>query len=219
MSAPDPPFLGHDGLATLAAALAVAVLSAGLAPLIAAAAVFGTARRAAVLPAGAPARIIVLGHRLQGGAPSGDFVARLRRAVLLAHRFPAARVLVLGGQTAPGGPAEAEAGRAWLLAEGLDAARIEVETRSRHTLENLRNHRDTHPSAAVEALVTSRLHLHRAMLMARGLRLAPEPVAAEDALRMRPAWLLLEGFMVQWYVTGRTMARLLRRTAWLERIG
>lgn len=219
MSDGAPPFLGHDGVVTLLAALAAAALTLGVAPALAARAVARTARAAPVLPAAAPARILVLGHRLETGAPSAAFVARLARARDLARRHPAARVLVLGGATSPGAPAEAEAGRAWLLGAGLAAARIGVETTSRHTLENLRHHRAAAHPPGIEALVTSRLHLHRALLMARGLGMDPLPVAAEASAVRDPPRLLAEGFMVHWYLTGRILARALRRRAWLARIG
>lgn len=214
-----PPFLGHDGAITLLAALLVALLTAGIAPLLATLAVLRTARAATTAPGIAPARILVLGHRLDRGAPSSVFVARLARAAALARAAPGARLLVLGGRTSPGAPAEAEAGRDWLVAHGIAAERIGLETRSRHTLENLANHRAAHEPGVAEALVTSRLHLHRAMLMARGLGLAPAPVAAEEALGLEIPRLLAEGFMVHWYLTGRALARLLRRRAWLARIG
>ena len=214
-----PPFLGHDGAITLVAALLVAALTLGMAPGLAVLAVRRTARGAPVLPDRETARILVLGHRLEAGQPSGEFVARLTRALGLARRWPAARVLVLGGATSPGAPTEAEVGSTWLVAQGLDPARIGRETRSRHTLENLRNHRDATADAGAEALVTSRLHLHRALLMARNLGLAPMPVAAEASLQPDLPRLLGEGFMVHWYLTGRALARLLRRRAWLARIG
>jgi uncharacterized SAM-binding protein YcdF (DUF218 family) len=213
------PFLGHDGAITLAAALLGAGLTFGIAPLLAARAVRRTARQAGTNPAEPPARILVLGHRLENGAVSRIFAARLARALALARAAPAARVLVLGGQTTPGAAAEAEAGRDWLLARGLDPARIGIETASRHTIENLANHRAAHPTPVAEALVTSRLHLHRALLTARGLGLSPAPVAAEPAYAPDLPRLLLEGFMVHWYVTGRWLSRVLRRRAWLERIG
>nr|WP_280845734.1 YdcF family protein [Neoroseomonas nitratireducens] len=178
-----------------------------------------TARATGTAPPAPPARILVLGHRLEGGAPSSIFVARLARAAELARAAPDARLLLLGGQTSPDAPAEAEVGRDWLAARGIAPGRIGVETRSRHTLENLANHRAAHGPAAGEALVTSRLHMHRALRMARGLGLSPAPVAAEEAFRLDLPGLLTEGFMVHWYVTGRTMARLLRRRAWLARIG
>ena len=219
MTARPPPFLGHDGAITLVAALLVAAITLGLAPVAAMLAVRRTALRAPVDPDVPPARILVLGHRLEAGRPSAEFTARLARGLALAQRHPAARVLVLGGATSPGAPTEAEVGRDWLVARGLDPARIGTETRSRHTLENLRNHREAHAAPGEEALVTSRAHLHRALLMARGLGLAPRPVAAEDAPQDGLPRLAAEGFMVHWYLTGRAMARLLRRRAWLARIG
>jgi uncharacterized SAM-binding protein YcdF (DUF218 family) len=215
----DPPFLGHDGAITLAAALLTVVATFGLAPLLAALAVRRTARAAPVVPPLEPARILVLGHRLEGGAVSAAFAARLDRALALARAAPAARVLVLGGVTSPGAPAEAEAGRDWLVSRGLDPARIGLETRSRHTLENLSNHRAAQGAPAPEALVTSRAHLHRALLMARGLGLDPMPVAAEAAPIVPLRAALAEGFLVHWYHTGRALSRLLRRRRWLARIG
>ena len=214
-----PPFLGHDGAITLLAALTAAALSLGIAPWRAMRAVARTAREAPCVPPAPPATILVLGHRLEAGAVSAVFAERLGRALALAQAAPAARVLVLGGRTAPGGPSEAEAGRDWLVARGLDPARIGLETRSRHTLENLANHRAAGGGGADEALVTSRAHLHRALLMARGLGLAPAPVAAEATFAPDRAGLVAEGFMVHWYLTGRWLSRVLRRRAWLERIG
>ncbi|BDG70565.1 YdcF family protein [Roseomonas fluvialis] len=214
-----PPFLGHDGAITLLTALAVAGLTLGLAPFVATRAVARTARQAPLRPAMVPARILVLGHRLEAGEVSAVFAARLGRALTLARAAPDAQVLVLGGQTSPGAPSEAEVGRDWLVARGLDPARIGTETRSRHTLENLAHHRDGGGGGAHEALVTSRAHLHRAVLMARGLGLAPMAVAAEDTPVATRLGLVAEGFMVHWYVTGRWLSRLLRRRAWLQRIG
>lgn len=219
MTSRPPPFLGHDGAITLAAAAALAMATGGIAPLLSTRAVLATARRAGVAPPAAPARILVLGHRLRRGMPSADFEARLRRALDLARRHPGARVRILGGRATAGAPSEAEAGRDWLVAHGLDAARIELETQSRHTLENLRNHRDFGVSPGPEALVTSRFHLHRAMLMAQGLGLSLAAVAAEDTLAPNVLYLLAEGFRVHWYLTGRGMARLLDRRRWLARIG
>lgn len=218
MSGPARPFIGRDGAITLVAATAVAVLTVGVAPAIATIAVVRRAWRAPVLPDEAPLRILVLGHRLEDGAPSVAFEQRLARAAALARRFPEARLVLLGGRGAPGMPTEAEVGRDRLLAHGLDPARITLETESRHTLENLHNHRALHGTDGPEALITSRFHLYRAQLMAGGLGLAPMPVAAEDRLPLQPARLLAEGFRVHWYVTGRVLARLLGHRGWLARI-
>jgi uncharacterized SAM-binding protein YcdF (DUF218 family) len=212
------PFLGHDGAITLAAALVATALTLGIAPLLAARAVRRTAKGAPTAPVEAPERILVLGHRLARGAVSPTFAARLDRALMLARAVPAARVLVLGGRTTAGAPAEAEAGRDWLLARGLDPARIGIETGSRHTIENLANHRAAHPVAAPEALVTCRLHLHRALLTAHGMGLRPLPVAAEPTYVPDLPRLLTEGFLVHWYRTGRFLAQTMRRRSWLSRI-
>jgi uncharacterized SAM-binding protein YcdF (DUF218 family) len=212
------PFLGRDGTITLAVAAVAAILTAGVAPALATIAVVRRAWRAPVLPDRAPLQILVLGHRLEAGAPSAAFEQRLLRAALLARRFPAAKVVLLGGRAAPGLPTEAEVGRGRLLAQGLDPARITLETESRHTLENLTNHRALHGIEGPEALITSRFHLYRVQLMASGLGLAPMLVAAEDRLRVEPVRLLAEGFRVHWYVTGRLLARAMRRRAWLARI-
>ncbi|MEO3471335.1 YdcF family protein [Roseomonas sp. CAU 1739] len=218
MSRLDGSFIGRDGTITLVAALGAVVLTAGLAPAVATLAVLRRAWRSPVFPSAAPRRILVLGHRLADGAPSVVFEQRLARAALLARQFPGAEVVLLGGRGAPEQPSEAEAGRDWLAARGLDPARITLETDSRHTLENLHNHRALHGTAGPEALVTSRCHLHRAMLMANGLGLSPMPVAAEERLRFEPARLLGEGFRLHWYVTGRLLARLLHHRGWLARI-
>jgi uncharacterized SAM-binding protein YcdF (DUF218 family) len=218
VSAGEGSFIGRDGAITLAAALGAMVLTAGIAPAIATRAVVRRARRAPVAPACAPQRILVLGHRLEDGAPSALFVQRLARAAALALVYPLAVLVLLGGRAAPGQPAEAEAGRDWLLARGLEPARITLETRSRHTLENLRNHRALHGIPAPEAMITSRFHLERAMRMAEGLGLSPMPVAAEDEFRREPLRLLGEGLRVHWYATGRALARLLRHRRWLARI-
>lgn len=218
MTGRPPPFLGHDGAITLLAALAVAALTLGIAPLLAMRAVARTAREARTTPDEPPAVILVLGHRLEAGNVSPVFAARLDRAFALALAAPAARVVVLGGQTAPGAPAEAEVGRQRLVTLGLDPARIEVETRSRHTLENLANFRAAHAGSAPTALVTSRAHLHRALLMAQGFGLSPAAVAAEPAFAPDSIGVAAEGFMVHWYVTGRWLSRALRRRRWLGRI-
>ncbi len=218
MTGRSRPLLGHDGAITLAAALLVAVLSLGIAPLLAMRAVRRTARDAGTVPPAPPSRILLLGHRLERGGVSAVFAARLDRALALAQTHPGAQVLILGGPTTPGAPTEAEAGRDWLVARGLDPARIGIETRSRNTIENLANHRAAHPGALHEALVTSRLHLHRAGLTARGLGLSPAPVAAEAAHAPDLPRLMAEGFMVLWYVTGRWLSQTLRRRAWLARI-
>lgn len=82
--------------------------------------------------------ILVLGAAHYGGDPSPVFEGRLRHAALLFGEERSDRVLVLGG-TAPGDEiSEAEAGRDWLLAEGLPAAAVDASSVGATTLESLR---------------------------------------------------------------------------------
>jgi hypothetical protein len=66
-------------------------------------------------------------------------------------------------------------------------------------------------------LVTSRFHLARASMMARGLGIQHSLCAAEDQPWV--CWpMLQEAFLIHWYVTGRTVARLIGSTRMLARI-
>lgn len=141
---PDP-FLGRDGVVTLLLALGVAALTLGVAPALALRGVLRAGRGPEAGAGPLPVRALVLGARLRGGVPGAAFRARLDRALALAAAHPALVVVVLGGATERGQPAEAEAGRRYLIGAGLPAGRIRTETRSRHTLENLRQLRATLP--------------------------------------------------------------------------
>jgi len=208
---PVRSLVGLDGFAMLALSLAVAAASGGLTIAAACAHAFAVARRS--LPSGAGNAVLVLGMRSRRGVPERAYRVRLDRALALGRSNPAARIIVLGGRTTEGQPSEAEIGRRYLIANGFPAERISIEDRSRHTLENLQEYRAAfpHPSAELPLLVTSRFHLARAALLARGLGIEHVPCAAEE----RPCWavrdmLLLarEAFFIHWYVVGRTYTRL-----------
>lgn len=156
--------------------------------------------------------MLVLGTALDGTRPGPAFAARLDRARTLAEADLALRIAVLGG----GMPSEAEAGAAWLVAAGIAPGRILTETRSRHTLENLREFRDAVPEASAILLVTSRSHLARAVAMAEGFGLAVRPVAADDPVLLRR--LPVEAFLLHWYLVGRAFARVTRNRRMLARI-
>lgn len=156
--------------------------------------------------------IIVPGHGLEAGRPSADFRARLDRALDLARRYPAARIVLLGGVT-PGQPhSEAAAGRGHLLARGIADGRILCEETSRHTLENFQNALPLlsgYPGDA-RALVTNRYHLARCLVMARNLGIEVAPCPAERGRRPGPErWrrFLWEAYLLHWYHAGRLYAR------------
>jgi uncharacterized SAM-binding protein YcdF (DUF218 family) len=154
----------------------------------------------------------VLGNRLApDGAPGAMFSRRLDRARALLGDSDAA-IFILGGRTrAEVKKSEAEAGADFLIARGVAAARIRREDRSRHTLENLRFYRLRFPGAPAETcvLVTSRFHLARASMLARGLGIAHARCAAEEEHGLIPGGLfrvLFEALLIHWYVVGKTFS-------------
>ena len=121
----------------------------------------------------APYGIIVLGGAIdadmtvaRGQFAFGEGAARLTETAILARRFPSAKLVYTGGpESADPATDEAKQGRDLLVALGVDASRIEIETRSRNTDENAR-----FTAAIVEPkpsqtwwLVTSAWHMPRSM--------------------------------------------------------
>jgi len=82
--------------------------------------------------------IIVLGAAQYNGRPSPVFQARLSHAVLLFKEGFADRVLVVGGNKPGDLTTEAEAGRAWLVEQGLPTGAVFAEPKGSTTLESLR---------------------------------------------------------------------------------
>jgi len=98
---------------------------------------------------------------------------RMVIGALLARRFPAARVVLAGGNSRlfGGGPAESEAMRSYFIEEGVDPQRITIETRSRTTWENVRFAQELAKPQPRETwiLVTSAAHMPRAIGVFRRL--------------------------------------------------
>ena len=219
----EKPFVGLDGFCMLALSFAVAVASGGTTVAIA---LVEVVRGALGTPAAGchSACILVLGKRLSAnGEATRDYRARLDRAHDVLLRDRRCSLFLVGGRTRAGQPSEAAVGVAYLRAAGVSADRLDCEDRSRHTLENLRHYRTVSPSGAAEAtlLITSRYHVARAVLMARGMGLRCTPCAAESsrvaALR-RPDRLLLEALFLHWYVVGSCFSRWTGNARMLARI-
>jgi uncharacterized SAM-binding protein YcdF (DUF218 family) len=201
--------------AAVVAALAV-VLSLGLVWLAYLVYVWRIAARSPVAP---PDRrdLLVFGRRLVGDRPERDYQQRLERALALADAGLAGRLLLLGGCSG-GRLSEAAAGAAWLRAHGLPAGiALTLEQASTDSLDNLRHARSLLREEGREglppvALITSRYHLPRCLLLARWLGFAASvPVAAESRLRVdrRIAFrLLAESAYVMWIDLGLRWARL-----------
>ncbi|HLP30027.1 MAG TPA: YdcF family protein, partial [Geothrix sp.] len=169
--------------------------------------------------------ILVLGRRLERDELTPVFVARLGHALDLWKRGLAPRIFVAGGATGASSRSEAEAGRDWLVAQGVPRAVVLLEDRSQHTLENLFNVR-SHMRAEgwhTLLLVSDPLHLTRARATARGLNLEVRCCPAQGCpppLGTFPAWrrACQEAFLLHWYHTGMAYSRLIRSERQLERV-
>jgi uncharacterized SAM-binding protein YcdF (DUF218 family) len=137
-------------------------------------------------PASLPARvdgIVVLGGAVdesvteaRGQIQLSEAGDRLVIGALLARRYPGARVVLAGGNSRlfSSGPAEAEAMRTFFVEEGVEPARIAVESRSRTTWENAVFAQELAMPKEGETwlLVTSAAHMPRAVGTFRRLRWA-----------------------------------------------
>ncbi|MDQ6646568.1 MAG: YdcF family protein [Pseudomonadota bacterium] len=166
-----------------------------------------------------PARmtVLVFGCLLANDEPSLEYQRRLNRALTLAQSGQTDRILVLGGCSG-GRRSEAAAGQDWLQQHGLpDGVSVEMEQDSIDSLENLRHARrllqesgDTDLPRV--ALVTSRYHLARCLMLAQRLGFDGVPVPAEPTLPWHPRYLarvLVESGYVMCMELGLRWARLL----------
>ncbi len=178
--------------------------------------------RVAPLRPRAAATLLLFGKRLDAGAIDADYVARLSRALALVREGPYA-LLLLGGHTGAG-LSEAAAALQWLQQHGLPTeADVRCEDASTDTLENLRNARDLLGPDAAEriALVSSRYHLPRCLMLARSLGLDAEIVAAEPRLRGNASLLVrlvLEASYCLWLGVGRRWAQLIGHQRMVDRV-
>ncbi|WP_255988232.1 YdcF family protein [Chitinolyticbacter albus] len=85
----------------------------------------------------APAAIVVLGSGLNGSQPAPMLQLRLDETLQWAKRYPAAAIVVSGGQGLSEDISEAAAMRQYLAGQGIAQARILEENRSTSTEENL----------------------------------------------------------------------------------
>jgi uncharacterized SAM-binding protein YcdF (DUF218 family) len=172
---------------------------------------------------------LVFGRRLVQDSPELDYRQRLERALALARADQVDALLLLGGRSG-GRLSEAAAGAAWLQQRGLPAGTVlQLEQASVDSLENLRHARSLLEQGGPllgglppVALVTSRYHLARCLLLARQLGFAHcVPVAAEPALVMNGRYalrLLLEAGYVMWIDLALRWARLIGHRRIVERL-
>jgi uncharacterized SAM-binding protein YcdF (DUF218 family) len=180
------------------------------------------ASRAPLRPPDEDTTVLLFGKRLAGERIDADYAARIDRAWALYRERPRA-LLLLGGRTGAG-LSEAAAALHCLREYGLPAdADVRCEDASTDTLENLRNARELlgEASTARVALVSSRYHLPRCLLLAESLGLRADIVAAEPRLRWSAGLLVrlaLEASYCLWLDVGRRWARLIGHSRMVDRV-
>ena len=216
-------FSDRDALHAGAVAAAACLFSCGLVYAAYLWHVLKVARLAPCRPAHGEC-VLLFGKHAPQGRIDHDFAARLDRAVSL-WRDRAPRTVVLLGGGAADEPSEAEIARRELLARGIAAdAPLQLEARSRDTLQNLRNARALLHGAADHRRVTllsNRYHLARCALFARQLGFDWELCAAESRLPWTPRTLLHiagEAAYVCWSDVGTRWARLIGHQRMLARV-
>ena len=212
--------VGGNGFKMLLISNAVLFASMGATLLPALARVFWVAARTPCAPA-AREHILVLGVKLRACGLREDYRQRLARARTLLQENHGRSIVLLGGYTSSNCCSEAQAGRDYLVRNGVGERHIQLEERSRHTLENLRCVREQLGEKMDSIILTNRYHLARTAALADGLSLKYVLCAAEERLSLHPPVLfklVLEAYYLHWYYSGAIWARLVRDRDSLARI-
>lgn len=147
---------------------------------------------------------VVLGAAAWGSRPSPVFRERLNHAVALYKSGRVRKLAFTGGAVKKGFMSEAEVGRRYALKQGVPAADILLESKSRTTYENLANIRSLLHEERIHkiVIVSDPMHLARAAAVARDLGLeaevSPTPTSRYTDSGKRRFWLresvLLAGY-------------------------
>ncbi len=130
--------------------------------------------------------LIVLGAAVYGDRPSLTLVRRLEGALDYLNRYPDSVAIVSGGMGKGETVTEGQAMYDWLVAHGVDPARVLIEDKATSTMENLKfsfeiiRERGEEPAGNI-AIVSSAYHLYRAKCMAAKL-------GAPDAAGVAAPW-------------------------------
>jgi vancomycin permeability regulator SanA len=139
--------------------------------------------------------IVVLGAAEYNGRPSPTFEGRLRQAANLFRKGFSDRVLVVGGKQPGDRTTEAEAGRSWLVSQGLPESGVSAQPVGNSTLESLRGAATYMQEQRLESafLVSDPWHNLRIRKMARDLGIRAF-VSATWHSAARSEWTRLSGY-------------------------
>ncbi|WP_231983468.1 YdcF family protein [Mycobacterium sp. 852002-51961_SCH5331710] len=151
---------------------------------------------------------IVLGAAVDGDTPSPVFEERLRHAASLFDSGQVDWIILTGGIGQGDSLPEAEAGRNWLIAEGIPADHLLIETQSRTTRQNLAFAQPLLADHGIHRvlIVSDPLHMRRATRIAADVGLdahpSPTPTSRFQTLHTRVPMLLREVYhSVHYFVT------------------
>lgn len=166
--------------------------------------------------------LVVLGKKLRNGLPDTDYKNRLQRALEIIKHYPDLSIYILGGKSNDSDISEADAGKLYLQANVVSDKNIHLEESSRNTLENMKQLRASNLLKEKHiCLITSRYHLARATIMAKGFGFKVDPCPAEESNSLGVVTimtLLVEAFHIHWYFSGLLYAKLTHNQRMLSRI-
>ncbi|MEN8168238.1 MAG: YdcF family protein [Pseudomonadota bacterium] len=220
---PDHQEIDWDALFTLLLTLLVIGLGIGLPMLISYLHALRTAS-ASICDTRHGSSLLVFGKRLRRGVVDSDYRGRLDKTLELMAQDPKRTVILLGGSPRSEHLSEAMAGLSYLKAKGIEhGGTIQLEERSRNTLENLRQARQMLQStnSGPTVLITNRYHLARSRMIANSLGLKHILCPAEARFVLTPAVvgrLAFEAFYILWFTTGKSWARMIGSERMLKRV-
>jgi len=205
--------IGKEGWAMLMLSSLVLVATGGISLLWSCSRVYQVAKSASTQVKSLGYRV-VLGQRLSNTGVTEEYADRLNRAMLSLNSSIARLILIVGGsKNSTAEVTEAQAGRDYLVKQGIALDQIQVADSSRHTLENLQQVRSllTTLTTMIEeqepvVFISNRYHLARIQAIANGLGIPHELCAAESQWQLRKiTWwhLLKEGYLLHWYYVGK----------------
>jgi uncharacterized SAM-binding protein YcdF (DUF218 family) len=154
-------------------------------------------------PTAAPSVIVSLGSGLLNNQPTPTLAARLDQVIVLAQRYPNAKIMTTGGVGRGQTMSEAQAMAAYLIQKGLPAQRLLLETRSTSTHENLLFVKALLPQDTAILITSSDFHLPRAEKIAQclGLNLvgsapAPTPLQIRYNAWLREYFAFISGWIL-----------------------
>jgi uncharacterized SAM-binding protein YcdF (DUF218 family) len=145
--------------------------------------------------------MIILGAKLNGDQLSLSLKNRMDVALIYLQENPSTQVIVSGGQGSNELISEAEAMKNYLIKNHIAAARIQSETQSTSTFENIKFSKKMLQGHQI-VLVSNDFHLLRAKLIAKRQGLivdtlsAPTPKSVKIQMYIREYFALIKSFLL-----------------------